>query len=77
MIVTATEFKEKLGKYLALAETTEIVITKKGRGVAVLTGIRNIEESSLSPLRGIIRESSATAESIREERLAKHHEYTP
>jgi len=37
MIVTATEFKTNLGKYLELAVTQDIFITKNGKNIARLT----------------------------------------
>ena len=36
MSVTATEFKMNLGKYLMLAETEDVFITKNGKVVAKL-----------------------------------------
>lgn len=37
MSITATEFKKNLGKYLLLAETIDIFITRNGKVVAKLT----------------------------------------
>lgn len=52
MIVTATEFKQNMGKYLELVEKEDITITRNGKKVGVLVnpGIRSLEL-----LRGIIR----------------------
>jgi prevent-host-death family protein len=36
MIVTATELKTNLGKYLTLAAGEDVLITKNGRGIAKL-----------------------------------------
>lgn len=36
MIITATEFKKNLGKYLELVENEDITITKNGKPIAVL-----------------------------------------
>ncbi len=37
MIVTATEFKTNLGKYLEMATSQDIFITKNGKSIARLT----------------------------------------
>ena len=37
MIVTATELKTNLGKYLELASSQDIFITKNGKSIARLT----------------------------------------
>lgn len=37
MSITATELKKNLGKYLLLAETIDIFITRNGKVVAKLT----------------------------------------
>ena len=37
MKITATEFKENLGKYLDLVASEDIIITKNGKTIAVLT----------------------------------------
>ena len=37
MIVTATEFKTNLGKYLEMAMSQDIFITKNGKSIARLT----------------------------------------
>lgn len=39
MIVTATEFKTNLGKYLEMAMKQDIFITKNGRNIARLTSL--------------------------------------
>jgi prevent-host-death family protein len=72
MIVTATELKTNLGKYLTLAAGEDVLITKNGRGIAKLVNVRGGEESALRSLRGILRGAEFTKESIREERLAKY-----
>jgi prevent-host-death family protein len=74
MIVTATEFKTNIGKYLALADSEDVLITKNGRSVAKLVTARDARTSALRSLRGMLKGSDATLESIREERLAKYGE---
>ena len=72
MVVTATEFKTNIGKYLSLADSEEVLITKNGRGIAKLVSVRDGKAFALHSLRGILKDSEATRESIREERLAKY-----
>jgi prevent-host-death family protein len=43
MIVTATEFKNRLGQYLDAARTNPIVVEKTGRKTAVLISIEEFE----------------------------------
>ena len=73
MIITATEFKTNMGRYLALADKEDILITKNGRGVAKLVNARDGRAEGLRSLRGIIKETDdVTIQAIREERLAKY-----
>ena len=72
MIITATELKANIGKYLSLADAEEVLITKNGRGVAKLVSLRGGKGSSLRSLRGVLKGVDATRESIREERLLKY-----
>ena len=74
MIVTATEFKTNIGKYLSLVGTEEVLITKNGRGVAKLVSVHGGSVPALRPLRGMLRGANTTRESIREERLEKYSE---
>ena len=74
MIVTATEFKTNIGKYLSLADGEEVIITKNGRCLAKLVSVRDGKASALRSLRGILKGTNATRESIRKERLAKYDE---
>ena len=74
MIITATELKTNLGKYLTLATQEDVLITKNGRGIVKLVSVQNQEKPTLRSLRGILHGESHTRESIREERLAKYYE---
>jgi prevent-host-death family protein len=74
MIITATELKTNVGKYLALAEQQDVLITKNGRGVAKLVSVRDGKASALGSLRGILKGSNVSLESIREERLGRYVE---
>ncbi|HCT92759.1 MAG TPA: type II toxin-antitoxin system prevent-host-death family antitoxin, partial [Lachnospiraceae bacterium] len=54
MIITATELKTNLGKYLELAAIQDIFITKKGKNIARLTSPSIDKLSVLDSLVGII-----------------------
>lgn len=74
MVVTATEFKTNIGKYLALIEKEDVLITKNGRSVARLVSARDGKTPALGSLRGILKGTGMTLDSIREERLARYRE---
>ena len=74
MRVSATEFKMNLGKYIEHAAVEDIIITRNGKDVALLTNVEGKKEDMLKSLRGIIKGVDVTREEIREERLAKYNE---
>ena len=72
MIITATEFKTNLGKYLEIAASQDIFITKNGKNIARLTSPAVNKLALLDDLVGLIPESQTMDEdTIREERLAR------
>ena len=72
MIITATEFKTNLGKYLEIAASQDIFITKTGKNIARLTSPAVNKLALLDDLVGIIPENQTMDEdTIREERLAR------
>ena len=72
MIVTATELKTNLGKYLEMAMSQDIFITKNGKSIARLTSPTVDKLALLDDLVGIVPEDPATDENtIREERLSR------
>ncbi len=71
MLVTATELKKNIGKFLALAAKEDIIITKNGKGIAKLTNINEARVEMAKSLFGILPES-ASLEQAREERLSRH-----
>lgn len=72
MIVTATEFKTNLGKYLELAVAQDIFITKNGKNIARLTSPSINKLSVLDNLVGIVpQDDSLDEKAVREERLAR------
>lgn len=72
MIVTATEFKTNLGKYLEMAAKQDIFITKNGKNIARLTSPTVNKLAVLDSLVGIAsNNSSDDEETIRKERLER------
>lgn len=70
MSITATELKANLGKYLLLAETEDIYITKNGKVIAKLTNPYQNRVDIANSLFGILP-ADITLEEAREERLSK------
>ena len=72
MVITATEFKTNLGKYLELAAAQDIFITKNGKNIARLTSPSVNKLAVLDSIVGIIPQNEDLNEKvIREERLAR------
>jgi len=75
MIINATEFKMRVGKYLKLAEKQEIVITKNGKEVAKLVPINKQGTPNADFLYGLMRNypnKDISPRQIREERIGKY-----
>lgn len=70
MSITATEFKKNLGKYLLLAETIDIFITRNGKVVAKLTNPNQDRLNRAESLFGILSDGR-TLEESKKERLSK------
>lgn len=72
MIITAAEFKTNLGKYLEMATSQDIFITKNGKIIARLTSPAVNKLALLDDLVGIVPQEKATDENtIRGERLSR------
>lgn len=72
MTITATELKLNLGKYLDMAKSEDIFITKNGKSIARLTSPVVDKLAILDHLAGILRHDQAIDEdSFRKERLSK------
>ena len=72
MLVTATEFKLNLGKYLELVQNEDIWVTKNGKTVAKLI---NPNVSSVDAISGILAgkvPAGIDRHSLREERLSRY-----
>lgn len=70
MSITATELKVNLGKYLLLAETEDIYITRNGKVVAKLTNPYQDRVEVAKSLFGVLP-SDMTLEETKDERLNK------
>ena len=70
MSITATELKENLSKYLKLAETEDVYITKNGKVVAKLSNPNTDKVKIAESLIGILPQD-ITLEDAQKERLSK------
>ena len=70
MSITATELKMNLAKYLLLAATQDIYVTKNGKVVAKLTSPYQDKLSTAESLIGILSDD-ISLEEAKEERLSK------
>ena len=70
MFITATELKNNLGKYLSLAGTEDIFISKNGKIIAKLSNPHQNRINVARSLFGVLP-SDVTPESAREERLSR------
>ena len=73
MIVTSTEFKLNLGRYLDLAAREDIVITKNGRRVAKLVAEADDLTAIAMSLIGVIPPDNISADEVKMERLNKRY----
>lgn len=70
MSITATELKANLGKYLLLAASEDVFITRNGKTIAKLTSTYQNKLDILDELAGSVP-ATMTIEEAREERLGK------
>lgn len=70
MSITATEFKLNLGKYLKLAESEDIFITRNGKVVAKLSNPNADRVEMAKSLLGVIP-ADVTLEEARTEKASK------
>jgi len=68
MTVAASELKKRLGRYLLLSATEDIIITRNGKIVSKLTNPFQDRVCLVESLVGIL-DSDVTQEEAREERL--------
>ena len=65
MMVTATEFKMNLGKYLDMVAKEDVLITKNGKTIAKMV---NPNVSAVDSLRGLLKGADVDLQEMREER---------
>ena len=76
MIITAAELKTNLEKYLEMAMSQDIFITKNGKSIARFTSPAVNKLALLDDLVGIAPKDQAMDENtLREERLSRQCEY--
>lgn len=76
MIVNATEFKTRAGKYLEIVDKEEIIITRNGKEVAKLIPIRKQGTPNADFLYGLLADSEKkdiTVDQIRDERIKEKY----
>jgi prevent-host-death family protein len=70
MIVTATELKTNIGRYLDAVAEDEVLITENGRVFAKLSAAQD-KQAILDSLVGITAANPVSLEEARKERLAR------
>lgn len=71
MQISATEAQKNFGKYLELSACEDIVITKNGKEVAVLSNIKEHNMNAMRSFKGALKGRNINFESMKEERLSK------
>ena len=74
MTITATEFKTNFGKYLELADSEDIFITKNGKTIALLTDPQTKKFEILDGLVGVLNKEISIDEA-KEERLKRQWDF--
>jgi prevent-host-death family protein len=72
MLITATQLKNNLGKYLKLVRNDDsIIITKNGEPIAKIVSFVQDKKSALDSLVGLVSDSDLTLDVIKAERLSR------
>ena len=70
VLITATEFKNKVGKYLKTAQDEDVIISKNGRYIAKLSAVKEYEYPATQNLVGVFEKAAEyNIKDTREERL--------
>lgn len=73
MIITATEFKNKVGEFIELARKEEIIISRNGKHIVKLVPIGKDECPATESLLGVFeRAAEYEVSKTKEERLKKY-----
>lgn len=62
-----------MGKYIERVDIEDIIITKDGKDIALLTNIESKRKDAFKSLRGIIKNTDRARDDIRGERVGKYH----
>ena len=77
MIVNATEFKNKVGKYLEIANGEDVIITRNGKQVVKIVKIDKEGTPITDSLIGVLKHAeNMDLNQERNERLKKHESVT-
>jgi prevent-host-death family protein len=71
MIITATELKSNIGKYLDTISDDDIYVTRRGKMVAKIISPMRDKQAILDSLVGIAKDNPITLEEARAERLSR------
>jgi prevent-host-death family protein len=73
MIITATEFKNKVGEYLEIAQREEVIISKNGKNIVKLVAIDENEYPATKALTGVFEKAASyQSDIVKGERLKKY-----
>jgi antitoxin (DNA-binding transcriptional repressor) of toxin-antitoxin stability system len=70
MLITATELKANIGRYLDAADREDVFVSRKGKIIAKISNPANDKVALLDSLVGIAGNISISADEARAERLA-------
>jgi len=71
MMVSTTELKANIGRYLSRAASEDVYVTKNGKVIATISNPVRDKQVILDSLVGIAAAHPLTLEQAREERLAR------
>jgi prevent-host-death family protein len=73
MIITATEFKNKVGKFIELAKKEDIIISKNGKNIVKIVSVGEDEYPATQSLLGVFEKAGGyDINETKEERLSKY-----
>lgn len=73
MIITATEFKSRVGEYIELAKKEEIIISKNGKHIVKLVPVGEYECPATESLLGVFEKAANYGiPKTKDERLRKY-----
>jgi prevent-host-death family protein len=73
MIITATEFKNKVGKFIEIAKKEDIIISKNGKNIVKIVSVGEDEYPSTQSLLGVFEKAAGyDINKTKEERLSKY-----